>query len=70
MEVAAPAWAVAYGICGSGGDFIDQTNWQGLTVSTDKHSIAPGSPVSVYNQPLFESGISPANGLTSCTGAI
>lgn len=70
MEVAASAWAVAYGICGSGGDFIYQTNWQGLTVSTDKHSIAPGSPVSVYNQPLFESGISPANGLTSCTGAI
>ncbi|MDD5898240.1 MAG: LPXTG cell wall anchor domain-containing protein [Clostridia bacterium] len=54
MEVAAPAWAVAYGICGSGGDFIYQTNWQGLDVSTDKNSIAPGSPVSVYNQPLFK----------------
>ena len=52
MEVAAPEWAVAYGISESGGDFIYQTNW-GLNISDEKQRISSGETVTVYNQPLF-----------------
>ena len=43
MEVAAPSWAAAYAIEGSGGDFIYQADW-GLGISSDKHPI-PSHPV-------------------------
>lgn len=52
MEVAAPPWAVAYGISGSGSDFIYQTDW-GLSISDDKHRISSGKAVTVYDLPLF-----------------
>lgn len=52
MEVAAPEWAVAYGISASGGDFIYQTN-SGLMISGEKRLISPGRSVVVYDQPFF-----------------
>ena len=52
MEVAAPSWAAAYAIEGSGGDFIYQTNW-GLGISSDKHPIPSGASVTVFDEPLF-----------------
>lgn len=53
MEVAAPSWAAAYGISGSGGNFIYQTNW-GLLISSDKHPISSSETVTLYDQPLFK----------------
>ena len=53
MEVEAPAWAVAYAMSESGGDFIYQTNW-GLNISDEKQRIAGSERVTVYNRPLFK----------------
>lgn len=53
MEVTAPAWAVAYAVSESGGDFIYQTNW-GLNISDEKQRIAGGESITVYNRPLFK----------------
>lgn len=52
MEVAAPSWAVAYAIEGSGGDFIYQTD-RGLGISSDKHLIPSGASLTVFDEPLF-----------------
>lgn len=52
MEVSAPEWAVAYGLSGSGGDFIYQTS-PVLDISDEKQAIPSGRSVQVYNQPLF-----------------
>ena len=54
MEVAAPSWAVAYGINASGSEFIYHTNW-GLEVSGDRKQISSGEAITVYDQPLFRS---------------
>ncbi|MGN0774148.1 MAG: LPXTG cell wall anchor domain-containing protein [Candidatus Ventricola sp.] len=52
LEVTAPSWAAAYGLSGSGGDFIYQNDW-GLYISSDKHPISSGETVSVYDLPFF-----------------
>ncbi len=53
LSVSAPDWAIAYGISGSGSDFIYQID-RGLDISNDRNPVSAGQPINVYDEPLFK----------------